>query len=201
VAAIAGIVLAGGRSSRMGGPDKASLDLGGKQLALHALERLSKQVRTVVLNTNVQGVAYSGYTVIADDVAGYAGPLAGVAAGLRWANQLGFERCVTVAVDTPFFPDDLAARLSAEFAEIVLASSGRRAHPTFALWATHLAADIEHFLQSDPKRRVRDFVHSRDHASVEFAFQDTSVGPVDPFFNINTPADLERARVLVEALS
>lgn len=186
---IAGLVLAGGRSSRMGGADKAFLALGGKTLLARALDRLRPQVDRLWISANSAPERHAafGAPVIGDAVEGFAGPLAGVHAGLLAARSEGFDRMATAAVDTPFFPVDLCARLAAgPDDEIAVASSGGRAHPVFALWPTSLADDLEAALARGEFKAMA-FIAERPRRIV--AFDEAE----DPFFNINAPGDLSVA--------
>ena len=110
-----GVILAGGLASRMGGGDKALLDLAGRPLLAHVIDRLAPQVGAMALNANGDPSRFSdwGLPVIADSVEEYPGPLAGVLAGMDWAAGQGATHIVTAAADTPFFPRDLVTRLVA----------------------------------------------------------------------------------------
>jgi molybdopterin-guanine dinucleotide biosynthesis protein A len=196
---IAGLILAGGRATRMGGEDKALLRLGGRPLVRHAIERLRPQVAILALNANgdPSRFACTGLPVIPDRVPGFAGPLAGLLAGLEWAAERGADAVVTVAVDTPFFPSDLVARLNAaaeaEGATAAVAATrgpkGVELHPTFGLWPVASRAALAEALAGGT-RRVRDWSEACGAASVVFG----DAG--EPFFNVNTPDDLVRARAL-----
>jgi molybdopterin-guanine dinucleotide biosynthesis protein A len=111
---IVGIVLAGGRSSRMGGGDKCLQPLGGKPMLTYVLARLRPQVSDIVISANSDRFGGFGAPVVADNVSGFQGPLAGVEAALTWiaANHAGVSSAVTVPGDTPFIPDDLVRRLA-----------------------------------------------------------------------------------------
>ena len=124
-----GIILAGGQATRMGGGDKGLRHLGGQTLLGHVIDRLSPQVADMALNANGDPARFAalGMDVVADSIDGFAGPLAGVLAGLDWAAERGADTVVSVAADTPFFPCDLVPRLH-------LAAEGM-AHP-LALAAT-----------------------------------------------------------------
>ncbi|HEY2131491.1 MAG TPA: molybdenum cofactor guanylyltransferase MobA [Acetobacteraceae bacterium] len=195
-----GIVLAGGLARRMGGGDKPLRLLGGRTLLDHTLARLRPQVRGMALNANGDPARFAPYRlpVVADTLADFPGPLAGVLAGMRWAQhahpQAGYV--VSVPGDTPFLPDDLAARLMAARAAagvpIACAASGGRVHPVAALWRVELADALEAALRAD-QRRVMAFVLAQGMAEVAFA-RDPDWG--DPFFNVNTPEDLLRAEAL-----
>lgn len=202
--AIAGVILAGGRGSRMGGRDKALLALGGRPLAVHVAARLAPQVEAMAISANGDAgrFGFLGLDVVADADDSFAGPLAGILAGLRWAAALpGPPRAlVTAAVDTPFFPADLAARLDEAAGDrpggAVALSHGRR-HPTFALWPLALADDLAAFLAEDESRRLGAFLDRHGTAGVDF----TPAQGVDPFFNINTPADLAAAEETLKAMA
>lgn len=193
---MAGVVLAGGLSRRMGGTDKSGMELADKPLWLHAAERLAPQVATVLINANraPERFAEAGLPVLPDTIDGHKGPLAGVLAGLDHCRKLdGMTHLVTVAVDTPFFPHDLGAQLAAQACDhttVVLATSGGNRHPVFGLWPVALADDLESWLRSSDTMKVMAFVGRHRHAFAEFEI----TGSRDPFFNINTPDDLQTAR-------
>jgi len=194
---VVGVLLAGGRSERMGGADKSLADLGGKPLIAHAAGRLRPQVDRLVVNANGDAArfAFLELPVVTDGDGGYSGPLAGILAGMDWAlpNAPSARWIATVAVDTPFIPSDLVATLhaaSGDAATIRLAASNGRTHQVIGLWPTTLRDDLSAWLQSGPSKAVRDFLSTRPHIAVDF---DTRAG-LEPFFNINTPDDLVRAR-------
>lgn len=181
---IAGIVLAGGQSRRMGGGDKGLLDLGGRPVIAHVIERLGC-ARAISANGDPARFARFGLPVLPDSVPDWPGPLAGVLAGMDWAAGQGIARILTAAADTPFFPRDLAARLAAAKAPVVMATGGGD-HPAFAMWDVALRDDLRAALHSGT-RRMRDWMDARGALRVEIPGE-------DPFFNINTPADLDAAR-------
>lgn len=189
---IAGIVLAGGQSRRMGGGDKALLDLGGQPLIAHVIARLGC-ARAISANGDPARYARFGLPVLPDSVAGWPGPLAGVLAGMDWAATQGIAHIVTAAGDTPFFPPDLAVRLAEAGAPLALAACEGDEHPAFAAWDVALREDLRAALAAGT-RRMRDWMDARGAVRVRFA-----AGPegADPFFNINTPADLETARAML----
>ncbi|SNZ07261.1 molybdenum cofactor guanylyltransferase MobA [Cohaesibacter gelatinilyticus] len=202
-----GLVLAGGRSSRMGGEDKASLTLEGQSLLKRVEERLKPQVANLIISSNADPVTLdSNALVLADEIEGYAGPLAGLLAGMRWAQKNVPQAfwMTSAAVDTPFFPQDLVDRLvmsqGAPQPCIVLAQSGDRRHPVFGLWPVMLADSLEAFLK-DGNHKVGMWADSHSNSRAIFG------GPIvdgdieiDPFFNINEPDDLEVARVIAQEL-
>ena len=198
--AVAGVILAGGLARRMGGRPKAFVEVAGRPLVDYVIERLAPQVDALALNANAghERLASRGLPVIADTVEGFAGPLAGVLAGMLWARrELPQARwLVSVAVDTPFFPADLVARflraVEEEDAELACAASGGRTHPVFGLWPVALAEDLQQALVEEDLRKIDLFTARYRLATVHF----DSGGGGDPFFNINRPEDVERAEEL-----
>ncbi|WP_425043220.1 molybdenum cofactor guanylyltransferase MobA [Primorskyibacter sp. S87] len=199
-----GIILAGGQATRMGGGDKGLLRLGGTTLLTRVIERLEPQVAGLALNANGDPSRFAGYglPVLADSIGGYAGPLAGVLAGLDWAAEQGADTIVTAAADTPFFPPDLVPQLllAAEGmqAPLTLAATpdpkrNRNRHPTFGLWPVALRHDLRNALQ-DGLRKVVLWTDAHDGREALFP-----VGDFDPFFNVNTPEDLQLARQMIGA--
>ncbi|MEO1677956.1 MAG: molybdenum cofactor guanylyltransferase MobA [Pseudomonadota bacterium] len=200
---VPGVLLAGGRATRMGGGDKGLRTIAGQTLLDRVVARLAPQAEPLALNANGLASRFDGLglPVIADSVADHPGPLAGVLAGLDWAAELGAERIVTVAADTPFFPLDLVARLKAGAeaagAPVALAATpdpnrGHVRHPTFGLWSVALREDLRTAL-ADGVRKV--VIWTDRHNAVDVLFENS--GPdADPFFNVNTPEDLVRAEAL-----
>lgn len=195
-AKIAGLILAGGQGQRMGGIDKALLVLGGRPLADHALTRLASQLgpEPVLMAISANGpperFARWGLPVLPDAIPGE-GPLSGLMAGLGWAAAEGASALVTLAVDTPFVPTDLVARLAAQGLDSpVVAASGGRRHPTVALWPVAEAARLAHAFAGGERRLGAVLAAAR---SVDFP------ALPDPFFNINTPADLAAAHARLPA--
>lgn len=192
------IILAGGRATRMGGGDKCLLDLGGRPMLARIIDRLAPQCSAMALSANGDPARFAGMglPVLPDGLPGFPGPLAGILAGMDWAAALGAGRVLSVAGDTPFFPRDLAQRLAQAGDGIVLAASrddrGRmQDHPTFALWPVELRNDLRAFLASG-QGRVRGFAMAHSPARAVW-----DALPADPFFNINTPRDLDRARSVI----
>ena len=186
-------ILAGGRSSRMGGGDKCLLPLAGRPLLAQVVERLRPQVGALALNANGDPGRFAAFAlpVVADPIGGYLGPLAGVLAALTWHRDQGFagDWVATVAADTPLIPRDLVARLAAarDGVMIVLAASHGRDHPTIALWSTTLATELEALLRSDTPKGARAWVARHRWRSVDFP---DAPGGFDPFANVNTPEGL-----------
>jgi molybdopterin-guanine dinucleotide biosynthesis protein A len=200
---IVGVILAGGRAQRMGGGDKCLLPLGGRPMLAHVIERLAPQVDWLAINANGDParLAAFGLPVLADSVADFPGPLAGVLAGLDWAASEGADLMISAAGDTPFFPADLVAglRAAAKAAETPLAMAatpgeggGIERHPTFGLWPVAMREDLRAAIAAGT-RRVVAWTEPRGCARAVFH------GPGQPFFNINTPADLARAEAMVAA--
>lgn len=194
--AVAGLVLAGGRSSRMG-QDKALLKLAGRPLVAHVLDRLAPQVHRVAVSFNGEpaALAYLGLPLLPDARDDRRGPLAGVLAGLDWAAGIGAGWLATVPVDTPFVPLDLVARL-AEAAMPgggpVLAASDSGLHPAAALWPVRLREPLRLALELG-QRRVAAWATEQGGVTVTFAAE----AGADPFVNLNTPADLAAAEALL----
>ena len=199
-----GVLLAGGLSRRMGGGDKGLMPLGGKPVMQHAFERLNAQTDGIIINANGDPSRFAGFetTVVPDTISGFAGPLAGVLAGIRYAEALETSPTfiVTGAADTPFFPDTLVERFLSEAKTdktIVLAGSNGRRHPVFGLWPVSLADHLEAWLSDEENRKVLAWVDQHSWAMAEFegpAFKDHDT---DPFFNINTPEDFAIAEQLL----
>lgn len=193
-----GVILAGGRSSRMGGEDKSLLSVDGRSLLDHVIARLRPQTDALVLNANGDPARFSafGLPVVADAIPGQPGPLGGILTGLRWAaeHRPDASHVVTAATDTPFLPRDLVARLHEArvnaHADIALAASAGRIHPVFGLWPIALEADLARALD-EGERRVLAFAQRCSMTEVDFP-----AGTVDPFFNVNTPEDLRFAEGL-----
>ncbi len=196
--AVPGVILAGGLASRMGGEDKAMAVLGGETLLTRVIARLAPQCGPLALNANGDPHRFDGYglPVLADSVSGFAGPLAGILAGMDWAASLGADAVVTCAVDTPFFPADLVVRLQDAAGTQGMATAASRGpdgetrlHPTFGLWAVALRDDL-HDALADGRRKVRQWAAGHAAGTAVFDYDTT----VDPFFNINTPQDIETAQ-------
>lgn len=206
VSNIMACVLAGGQSRRMGGGDKTLLELGGRPMLEVVLDRLQPQVGDIVLNANGDPERFAGFglPVVADPVGGYAGPLAGILAGLGYARERheDISHVVSVAGDTPFFPSDLVTRLCtavpADKPVIALASSHNKLHPVFGLWPVALADDLRAWLESGQSGKVLAFVDRHD--SVEVPFDAETATGLDPFFNANRPDDLDTARRAMDSL-
>lgn len=199
---VVGVLLAGGRSRRMGGGDKCLAALGGETLLSRAVARARPQVGPLLLNANDDPARFSGYglPVAADVVEGFHGPLAGVLTGMDWAAEHApaARWIATFATDAPFFPLDLVDRLLAAVeeaaADLACARSAGRTHPVFGLWPVALAGDLRSALVDEGLRKIDAWTARHRLAEVSFP-----AGPSDPFFNLNSPEDLAAAARLVEA--
>jgi molybdopterin-guanine dinucleotide biosynthesis protein A len=180
----------------MGGGDKPLLEIDGRPILAHVIARLAPQCAGLVLNANGDPARFAAYglPVVADSVEGFAGPLAGVLAGMdraaaHWPQVLDI---VTAPADTPFLPLDLVARLqtgrAASGARIAVAASGDRVHHAVALWPVSLREDLRHALVAEDERKVSAFIARFPNVAVEWA-----TTPCDPFFNVNRPEDFARA--------
>jgi molybdopterin-guanine dinucleotide biosynthesis protein A len=193
-----GVILAGGQARRMGGGDKGLLRLGSSTILGHVVARLEDQVARLALNANGDGARFAdlGLPVLPDSIDGFAGPLAGVLAGLDWAAGEGADHVVTAAADTPFFPPDLVPRLllaaEVEGKPIALARTEDGRHPTFGLWPVALREDLRAALQ-DGTRKVVAWTDRHGTAMADFP-----TGRFDPFFNVNTPEDLAQAEAMAK---
>ena len=195
-----GVILAGGQATRMGGGDKGLLRLGGQTLLDHVIERLAPQVAEVALNANGDPARFSSLRlpVLADSIAGFVGPLAGVLAGLDWAAARGGDAIVTAAADTPFFPCDLVPQLLLRSEgmthPLVLAATpdakrGTARHPTFGLWPVALRDDLRTALNGGLRKVV---LWTEQHGGREALFPQEQA-----FFNVNTPEDLAQAEAML----
>ena len=198
-----GVILAGGQATRMGGGDKGRLMLGHHSLLDHVIDRLRPQVSSIILNANGAQDRFSDLNlpVIADSLPGYAGPLAGVLAGLDWAYANGLDHVVSVAADTPFFPKGLvqsflATAVGMETPLVLAATIGTAGkiwcQPTFGLWPVVLRDDLRKNLENGLRKVV---IWTDQHAGREAIFETDGV---DPFFNVNTPDDLLEAQGLLQ---
>lgn len=203
---IVGLLLAGGLSRRMGGGDKALRPLGGRTLLDHVIDRVRPQVAALVLNANGDAARFApfGLPVIPDSIPDFAGPLAGILAGLDWtaANRPDCPLIVSVPTDAPFLPRDLAARLlhgmEAAGAELACAASGGQPHPVVGLWPVRLRDALREAVAGEGVRKVDRWTARYRLATVTFA---EGIPGLDPFFNANRPEDLDRAVALLRQLA
>ena len=194
---VPGVILAGGQSRRMNRKDKAFLEIGERTLLDMIIERLGPQSYKMAINTNSYSHKYKRYglPILHDHMEGYLGPLAGILTAMEWAKDTGYEKVITVAVDTPLFPLNLFRELDQKMkvsnSDIVFAASSgyqkqrKILHPVFGLWKTYLCDDLRKELERGI-RKVTLWSAKHKTSSVCFAYD-----LVDPFFNINTPDDIE----------
>lgn len=183
---ISGIVLAGGLGRRMGGVDKGLMDFLGKPMVAHVINRLQPQVDEILINANreIERYAAFGHTVIEDDIAGFAGPLAGLHKGMSVAKH---PYVLTVPCDSPLLPMNLANRLMHALiqhdADLAVAKTGMQAHPVFCLCRKALLPNLESFLQQGG-RKIDTWYGALE--VVEVSFNDNP----QAFSNVNTPEEL-----------
>jgi molybdopterin-guanine dinucleotide biosynthesis protein A len=196
-----GLVLAGGQARRMGGGDKAMIKIGGEPILKRVLARLRPACARIVLNANGDPARFAsfGLPVVADSVPDFAGPLAGILAGLDWAaaNAPDIKWVVSVPGDCPFLPENVVARLhevrTAENKPLACAQSGDWRHPVVGLWPVGLREDLRRALVTENLRKIE--VWTARHGVAIAAWPDK---PVDPFFNVNTPEDAAMAETLAQ---
>ncbi len=194
-----GLVLAGGLARRMGGGDKARIKIGGASILQRALACLSRQCSRVIINANGDAgrFADTGLSVVADSVPDFAGPLAGILAGLDWAaaNAPDVEWLASVPGDCPFLPKDLVTHLhearAASNVPLACARSGEWRHPVVALWPVKLREDLRHALIGENLHKIELWTARHGIAIAEWP-----AAPFDPFFNVNTPEDAARAEAI-----
>ena len=199
---IPGIILAGGLSRRMGGGDKGLLMLGKTTIIERVIDKILPQVGSLAININGDISRFPDYKlpIIPDSIKGYLGPLSGILAGMEWAFKNGNRYIATVAADTPFLPDDLIKRLHAMVksknlnigiaASRILSGDDVFIHPTFGIWEVALKDDLRDALAND----TRKIMFWAKKFKLDYYYFDTSDKLSDPFFNINTPDDLEEAK-------
>jgi molybdopterin-guanine dinucleotide biosynthesis protein A len=199
-ASVLGLVLAGGLARRMGGGDKARIRIGGITILERVLARLTPQCTRVILNANGDPgrFADTGLPVIADDLPDFAGPLAGILAGLDWAaaHTPDIADIVSVPGDCPFLPADLAARLeearTAAGTPLACARSGKWRHPVVGLWPVGLRDDLRRAVVEEDLHKIELWT-----ARHGVAIADWPATPLDPFFNVNAPEDVAEAERIV----
>jgi molybdopterin-guanine dinucleotide biosynthesis protein A len=184
---ITAVILAGGQGSRLSGQDKGLVKLNKIPLVQHLINRIQPQVAGIIISANRNLNIYSdlGFSVYEDDIADFAGPLAGI---LKALQQCRSEWLLTVPADSPFIPRDLVARLSQNIQgnKIVMVHDGERLQPTFALIHKSLAASLERFLQQG-ERKTRVWMQQQTHSIVDFSDE------AHAFININTEDELNNA--------
>ena len=195
---VAVVLLAGGQSRRMGGGDKNLMNLGGKPLLAHILDRVDITGLPTLINANGESARYAGFglPVMADVVDGFVGPLAGILTGFEWMrrDQPDCTHLLSIATDAPFLPSDLLARLASAVrgnVDISQAMSNGRRHPVFALWSRVVAEDLRQALIHEQVRKIDDFTAHHCCVTVDFSAEP------DPFMNLNRPDDFDAAKVLL----
>jgi molybdopterin-guanine dinucleotide biosynthesis protein A len=192
------ILLAGGLATRMGGGDKPLRLLGGRPILAHVIARIRPQVAALALNANGDPARWADWAlpVVPDAIPDFPGPLAGIHAGMEWTRTChpSVKDIVSIPTDTPLLPTDLVERLLAarQGADIAMAATAGQPHPVVALWPVRLADDLHRLVAQDGMRRVTEF--ARRH---RVAYADFPSDAIDPFLNINRPADLEQAERLI----
>jgi molybdenum cofactor guanylyltransferase len=203
---ITGVLLAGGQSRRMGGGDKGLLAFGQGTMLGHVISRFAPQVGRLVLNANGDPARFAEFRlpVAADIVEGNVGPLAGVLTGMRWAREHtpAARYVATASTDAPFLPLDLVKRLRAAAdaapGGIAIARSGGHLQPVIGLWPVAHHDDLEAELHQGVRKVLR---WTDKHGTLPVDFADVVMGSrqIDPFFNANTPEELDEARRLIES--
>ena len=197
--AIPGILLAGGLARRMGGGDKPMRRIAGRTILERTIARLGPQCDGLVLNANGDPARFAAYglPVVADTVADFPGPLAGILAGLDWAaaHRPGVTWMLSAAADCPFLPRDLVARLhharTEQNAQLAVAASGGQSHHVIGLWDVALREELRHALVAENLRKVESWAARYRIATVTWPTE-----PLDPFFNANTLDDIAEAERL-----
>jgi molybdenum cofactor guanylyltransferase len=198
---IPGVLLAGGLGRRMGGGDKPMRIIGGRTILQRVIARLAPQCDGLILNANGDPARFAafGLPVIADGVAGFPGPLAGILAGLDWAaaNRPEVGWMLSAAADCPFLPRDLVSRLHSDLveqgAQLAVAASDGQSHPVIGLWSVSLREELRHALVVEDVRKI-----DRWTARYRLATVTWPVIPLDPFFNANTVEDIAVAERLAK---
>src|SRR5437870_832120 len=193
---IPGVLLAGGLARRMGGGDKPMRTIGGRTILERVIARLEPQCDGLILNANGDPARFAsfGLPVIADGVADFPGPLAGILAALDWAaaNRPDVSLMLSVAADCPFLPRDLVSRLYQALAEqnaqLAVAASDGQSHPVIGLWSVGLRGELRHALVVEDVRKI-----DRWTARYRLATVSWPTDPLDPFFNANTIEDVAEA--------
>ena len=196
-----GVLLAGGLARRMGGGDKPMRRIGGRTILERVIARLKPQCDGLILNANGDPARFASFSlpVIADSVADFPGPLAGILAALDWAAAVRPDVAwiLSAAADCPFLPRDLVARLhearAEEEAQLAVAASGGQSHPVIGLWSVALREELRHALVKEDVRKI-----DRWTARYKLATVNWPATPLDPFFNANTMDDIAQAERLAD---
>jgi len=201
---ISAVILAGGAARRLGGGDKPLRTIAGKSILDWIIGRIEPQVQFLAISANGDPTRFASYALpVLPDLVPDLGPMAGIASAMEWAKKTNpaASHVLLVSGDTPFLPPDLVERLSIVTAlnasQIVAASSSGKIHPTIALWPLAAMPMIKKALSEKKGRRVSDWLSILNHHSVEWDHD-----LFDPFFNVNTPEDLQEAeKIALSALS
>ncbi len=201
---VAGVLLAGGRATRMGGGDKSLQSLGGRPILAHVIERVRPQVSVLLLNANGDPARFQGFglPVEGDVIEDFAGPLAGILTGIEWAGAHvpGCRWVASFPTDAPFLPRDLVRRLLAavesEAADLACAASGGWVHPVFGLWPVRIKEALRRAMVDEEMRIIKRWTDRYKVARVEF-----ECDPFDPFFNINRAENIAEAEALLARFS
>src|SRR5262249_30183951 len=196
---IPGVLLAGGLARRMGGGDKPMRQIAGRTILDRVIARLAPQCDGLIINANGDPARFGafGLPVVADDVAAFPGPLAGILAALDWAaaNRPNVSLVLSTAADCPFLPRDLVSRLNqalvAENAQLAVAASDGQSHPVIGLWSVALRDELRHSLVVEDVRKIDRWTPRYRLATVTWPTM-----PLDPFFNANTVEDIAEAERL-----
>ena len=193
---IPAVILSGGQSRRMDGNDKAFVSISDQNLLEMVVGRLKPQTPKIAINTNSNNPKYveHGLPILKDHFEGFWGPLSGILTAMSWANDMGYKKVATIAVDTPLFPENLLEKLNQKIkldnSDIVFAASvleykqKKVLHPVFGLWKTSLLEDLRKQLEKGVRKVT---CWSDRHKASSVCFSDEQK---DPFFNINAPQDI-----------
>jgi molybdenum cofactor guanylyltransferase len=195
---ILGSILAGGKSERMG-TNKPFLSLNNKTLIEHTINKVKKHLKKLIIITNQENEFFkrNNLTTVKDCIEGQLGPLVGILSAMKWAkeNSSKYSWVASFPCDTPFFPESIITKFIEESKKkeslILCASSHGRKHNIFGLWSLDLYDKLYNDLVNKKVRKVQDWTKENNIKNLEFKFKD-----YDPFFNINTKADLEFAKKL-----
>ena len=195
---ILGVILAGGKSKRMG-KNKLFLKLNNIELIDHTIQKVKKSLKELIIITNQENEFFvkNNLTTVKDCIDGQLGPLVGILTAMKWAKE-NYPSCSWIATfpcDTPFFPEAVILQFIKESKKkeslILCASSHGRKHNIFGLWSLDLYDKLYDDLVNNKVRKVQDWTKANNIKNLEFKFKD-----YDPFFNINTVEDLEFAKKL-----
>ena len=188
------VILAGGQAKRMGGKDKALIELQNRTLLSHVLEKISGYASPVGLNINKNQEKFTkfNYPILKDKIEGYLGPLSGIFTAINWAKEINEDWVLTLPCDTPYLPNDLIPRLiklaldvDNKF-DVISVKCNNQTHPVIGLWKTNLIHKLENSLKNGV-RKIDLFTSEINIKYIEYFFDDFSL---DPFLNLNSPSDI-----------